>query len=477
MSHGYEVGSEHVRMLLGIEKTAVREVTPEEAGIGLSGAAAAGAGAAPFLGMIGQKKIRHDPLMGAQGQQFKTMRELSEAAQAGDIVLTAKPRGSIWRNFQLPASGSEWYHAQGVIGQRPSIAGSEMAIEELLEFIPKAMLEDTLGMSIEDLDELSSKKRKKALAGLEEALAKETGLTLEAAETGMGRRQVNNLMDKSSPMEVALEHGGPVPITKHMAGRDYKDVMLLRPKTPMTPEQLKIFQRQMMERGTQAYSNPKALELYLKDMFVPKIEGMQHLMGSQEINCKGNVCSTMPAQSMHEASGLKVVPGKRPQDIAPADYLRSDKFELVGSRMDPKKFRMSPGMRKAVPYLYRGGIGATLAAGTYGAMEEPELMAGAAGAAGAYSAGKKHAPKLAPMLGVAKNKIPLMFPDFKTGFGIVGAMANPQMRATVKAKDFIPMLKGGVPAVIGGGALAYGGAKGLTHLYDKHVADSMPWNE
>jgi len=481
MSHGYEVGSEHVRMLLGIEKTAVREVTPEEAGVtgaspeeeGMGAAlpAAAVAGALPFAGMIGQKKLKNDPFLGAQGANYKTMEELASAAMPGDVILTAKPKGSIWRNFQLPVSGSEWYHAQGVPDVVPGTG--TLSWDDLLD-LPEEQLEDFFGMGTEELAEIPKKDQAAALQSAQDKWGKAKGLTWEAGEIALHADELKDYFGQGmQPHEIYQAEGGGIKdLAQQMKAKYYEDVALLRPKTPMTPAQLTAYQNDMMVRGTQKYENAKALELYLKDLFVPKIKGMEKLLGSQTPTCQGNVCSTTPAQSFSTATGKTILEGKRPQDIAPADFLRSNEFELVGSKMDSKKFRLKPGIRKALPWLTRGGLGAGMAAGAYTAVEEPASMAAIPGAVGTYLAGRKITDRLSKKPGMTAR----MFPNVSEGVGTVADLMMHGVPLKEKLKALKPLAVGGGTALAGGLA-AYGGAKGMGHLYDKHVADSMPWNE
>jgi len=108
---------------------------------------------------------------------------------------------------------------------------------------------------------------------------------------------------------------------------------------------------------------------------------------SPQVICQGNVCSTMPAQAMKEVTGRGIVPGKAAPDVFPTDFLRSQQFELVGSKLNPEVYKMSPRLRKALPYLVRGGIGAGLAGTTYATTEQPETAGGALGGAAASYAG------------------------------------------------------------------------------------------
>jgi hypothetical protein len=140
--------------------------------------------------------------------------------------------------------------------------------------------------------------------------------------------------------------------------------------------------------------------------------------------------------------------------------------------MDPKKFRLKPGMRKALPWLTRGGLGAGMAAGAYTAVEEPASMAAIPGAVGAYLGGRKLTDRLSKKPGTTAR----MFPSVSEGVGTVAELMTHGVPLKEKLKALKPLAVGGGTALAGGLA-AYGGAKGLGHLYDEYAADSMPWNE
>lgn len=494
MPHGYLIGRARALVCLALEKTALTEITPEEAGVrsaesedpevgaasGMalpSGAAvAAGAvGAAPFGGLIGQKKLIHDPMMGAEGVSYRSLEDLSAAAKPGDVVLTAKPKGSIWRNFQLPTTGTEWYHAQGIVDSVPALGGPGLTMDGALD-LPEDILDDVLGMDSVELEELPKKQRKAALKTLREALAKPHALTSEAGDLALSKENLLEYLDEGmTPQQIKEEEGGIKSLVSHLKPNNYDDVALLRPKIPLTPEQLQTLQSDMMTRSIQPYDRKKAVELYMKDLFVPKVKGVEKFMGNSKITCDGNVCSTTPAQAFETATERSILPGKRSADIAPADLMRSGEYELVGSKMDPSKYRLKPGMRKALPWLSRGALGGTMAAATYGAIEEPALMGAAAGAAGAYAGGQALTPKLAPMMKVPSHLEQYMFPNISSGFELTEQLMGPNAKTKGSWHLMKPLLKGGLPVALGGAALGYAGAKGLGHLYDKKLAPKMPW--
>jgi hypothetical protein len=283
------------------------------------------AGASPFAGLIGQKKVIHDPYLNPKGTQFKTMKDLGAAAQPGDILMTSNDGRSMWKSFIAPQSGGEIFHTQPVVGRRRGMGTTVTAGENA-------------GASLGEI------KRDKAY------------------------------------------YVDDVP--KAMRAGGYTDATLLRPKKPLTTAERKKFVDKVLERSGKKYDNNKALTTWLKDMFIPKIKGVTGR--GKQVRCEGNVCSTMPAQALHEATGGKrqVVPGKRAQDIFPTDFSRSEAYETVGSRT-PSKYTKSLLRRRLTPYLSRGALGVGLAGGTYAVSQDPAVAGSAAGVgAGALLSGK-----------------------------------------------------------------------------------------
>lgn len=375
---------------------------PSNLQLGAMGAAAA----SPFAGLIGEKPIIHDPLQGAEGANYKNMKEVSRAAQPGDVLLTSKSKGSLFKNFITPAGQSQFYHAQPVTGRQDGI-----------------------------------------------------GYTMSAGD----------LYDQGITPSKAKNFDSPIHEYMKNDTTSYSDAVLLRPKTPLSKEQLKSLQTSYGQRVVRPYDNGKALGTFARDLFVPKLDALTK--GRPETICEGNVCSTMPAMAHHEATGKRVIPGKASQDVFPTDFLRSDQFDLVGSHVTPETAALErSALRKASPWLLRGGIGAGLAAGTYAASEDPALVAGAAGAYGANRA-IDHA-FTSDIPAAMRKHIPVeayeQFPDFwEAGdAAMTGGLKNPETREILKRFSTRRL-----PALAAGGALAYGAAKGLGHLYDRATSE------
>lgn len=170
----------------------------------LTGAAVAGS---PFLGLIGQKPIIHDPY---QNKNIKRMNwdQLQRAARPGDMILTNKRQGTGWKTTQTP-QGSEFYHAQPVVARRGgrglSASAGENVYSELRNLSPKQLLDYTRNIK---------------------TLAREN---------------------------------------------HYSDVMLMRPDTPLTSAQQKAFGEEALKRSRNPYDKIRAGTAWLKDIFLPKI--------------------------------------------------------------------------------------------------------------------------------------------------------------------------------------------------------------
>lgn len=385
MRIGYGVGRASALAAVGL-KTAETDsgATAQMAGMGA-------AAVAPFAGLVGQQKIIHDPLMGAKAPSVGSMVDLQRLARPGDVVVTTKPSGSVWKNFIAPLSGSEFYHAQPIVGQR----GGHGTTSSAGEFAQEGY--DTLNKA--------------------EVLAE--------ADT----------------------------LNKSMKGQ-YSDAVLLRPKN-LSKAQAKAVAGNSALRSRKPYDSVTGTLAWLNDVFMPKVKGIERL--GRQVVCKGNVCSTMPAQAFTEETGRSVVPGVAAKRTMPPDFLRSTEYELIGSRVDPEKYRKSKLLRKAMPYLSRGALGLGLAGGVYAATEDPALVAGAAGGATGLAGGWE----------AARRK------GYK---GFVDPLEAAAALFDRKAVDGTKSLKGfskrNLPLILGGATAAYAGAKGLQHLLSKQEPGS-----
>jgi len=319
---------------LGLAKYADTGAAGDDEGLSTGqGLAMTAAVAAPFAGLIGQKKVIHDPYTSTQGVRYSNMDELSRASRTGDVLITSKPGNSIWRHTMTPFSGTDFYHAQPVIARRGG-----------------------------------------------------HGLTASAGDfhnPADAKSSVSQLASASQPVKALQE--------------DYTDVALLRPKN-LTNVETRSVARQSTERLKRQYDAPNAATAWLHDIFVPKLNKVAPNAGTI---CEGNVCSTVPSQALKDVTGKDVVPGTPAKYTMPADFLRSEEYELVGAHT-PTKARSSLA-RNVAPYAARGALGLGLAGATYAATENPEVAAVPAGmVAGNYAAqaalGTERVPKILPKL-------------------------------------------------------------------------------
>jgi len=389
----------------GLSKEALARVAPpppeeeEESHTGRN-LAVAGAAASPFAGLIGQDKILHDPHLDPNMRRFRSMGDLSRAAQPGDLLMTTKPNRSMWKATISPLSGSEFYHAQPVIGRRGGHGTTVSAGEH------------------------------------------DQPLFRKQVSTKGGIREFIRNTDKVHEMS---------------QNQHYPDVMLLRPKRPMTPEQLKAFEQELVQRTTHPYSPGKAIGTWLKEIFMPKVFDRSGAKNNAPI-CEGNVCSTMPAQA-YASQGVNVLPNKRSQDIFPTDFLRSDQFEPVGVRLE-NQYMTSPTMRKLMPYLARGALGAGLAGATYGISKDPALAAAPLG----LMAGTTAATALGKHLySKRQGKVPNTFELLNGLFELKGKKRNNMLKKYLGVR---------APLALGGAAASYYGAKKLEELLARRRAEA-----
>lgn len=370
------------------------------------------AGMSPFAGMIGEQPIRHDPLQGAEGHTFETLRDLENAARSGDVVLMSKPEGSFFKNVIMPSGDSQFYHAQPIThtdkGRAYTVSAGDL---HGVYDNPEALRDpDTLFGAV-----------------------KEKNWTL----------------------------------TDYMSSghHPYTDAVLLRPKKPMTPEELRRFKEAIGDRATRIYDDDKGIGTFFRNTFVPKHDFFTR--GRPDTVCEGNVCSTMPAQAYHEATGRDVIPGKRAQDVFPTDFMRSGEFDQVGSHVSPKTRALEKTwLRRAAPWLLRGGMGAGLALGTYEATEHPAEAGAVGGLVGSkfYIDSLGHPtrqatlhPRIADFF--ARENMPT-YADMATTYAENG-LRDPETWRTVK--NFLGKR---VPLTLGAAALGYGGVKALGAGYD-----------
>ena len=284
---------------------------------------------APFMGLIGEKKITQDPYYNKNIPRMDS-KSLERMAQPGDIVMTStRDTAGYYKKPQLALTGSEFYHAEPVISR-----------------------------------------------------TKKNPIT---AEAGLFNPDKNPRYKKDT-VESILEKSKGTPMGKRVSDSGaamYEDAVLLRPKKKMTPEQLLEYRKTLAGRGRERYSGQLAVRAYLRDMFLPKIKRVTDATKPLGAGCEGEMCSSLPSTAYEKVTGTKMSPGKHSRSVLPADLLRSNSpYEAVGSALRNEKALATPGKRLAKRLALRGGVGAALAGTGLLAYNEPEAIGGlAAGAA------------------------------------------------------------------------------------------------
>lgn len=257
----------------------------------LPAVAATAAGASPFLGLIGQKKLIHDPTYNSKIKRMSRL-ELERLARPGDILVASKGAFDWYKAPQEAVSGSPFYHVEPVVTRRGG-----------------------------------------------------RGRTMDAGHI------------------FAME--GPVGTRSRKHMREYsrsfaphEDMVLLRPKKPISPEQMKKYLADITAGGSHEYQKLNAVTAWLHDLFVPKLRKPT----KARYECKGGICSTVPGQALANIQ-RDVVKGVGARQLMPADFLRSKNYDVVGASLTtPQKATFA---RKVMPYAARAGLGALLAAGAY----------------------------------------------------------------------------------------------------------------
>jgi len=298
---------------------------------------AGGLGAAPFAGLIGERPITKDPLYNKAIKRVSPDK-LEQLGRAGDVILTSRREGGSvrYKQPQLLATGSEFYHAEPVVGQHTS------------------RFDDP-----------------------------ETGKTI----TGKRKAQVieSGRMDysgqKIDPRELLKK--GPGEFGKRMPFGSYEDIVLLRPNKKLSKAEMQQLQLALIEGGAKPYSKAMGTRAFLQDLFLPKIKGVTNRLGSSlpQVICDGNMCSSLPATAWQGTFGEVIAKGKHPKYTLPADFLRegSPFTPVAASLENPEALKHILAKRMA----FRGALGAGLAGTGVAAYTEPEVLPGIAAAAGA----------------------------------------------------------------------------------------------
>jgi hypothetical protein len=372
--------------------------TKDKLQAGLAGTAAV----APFAGMVGQAPLKHDPYYGGGGQRVKSFQEMQRMAQPGDVVLTTKPGGSIWKHFISPIAGSEFYHAQPIVGRRngQGLSGS---------------------------------------AGV-------------YADPDFAKDTPKQLRDQTPTLSKAMKED-------HYAGG-----VLMRPRDVSSAEKNLIADKSLtrLKRDYDASATPG---LWLKELFMPKVPGVTD-KGPQTVCEGNVCSTLPAMATHEATQGrVQVVPGKAAKDVFPTDFLRSSAYEPVAAHIPQQMAELSPEWMKARKLLSRGALGAGLAGATYAATEDPAYAAAPVGGALAYKgvqgALKNWHPRVAGKSPAAAQEA--MGKVFPTVFEGLEGIADKTLenRGNI-LKHFGTRT---LPAIAGGSLAAYLGARGLENLY------------
>jgi hypothetical protein len=269
------------------------------------------AAASPFLGLIGEQPLRHDPILNPNIPR-QSLEELAAKARPGDLMLTSQEGQSFLKRIQTMGQGSEFHHIV------PTITGPE----------------GTPLRGLVDNWQLYSAARKGKLPP--EALA-------------------------GDPFALHNLRGEFPELSKGLAEK-YPNAVLLRPTTPLNPAEIGGMEQEMIHKSMEPYQARRAIRNWFRDIFLPKIKGVT---GHKPIFCPpgSNICSTIPAEAL-ENVGREVVPGKAPTHVLPADFAKSTGYEAIGAHVN--KGFLSPAKLKALRYGSRAGLGLGLGGAVYG---------------------------------------------------------------------------------------------------------------
>jgi len=253
------------------------------------------------------------------------------------------------------------------------------------------------------------------------------------------------------------------PISKDLR---HEDFILLRPKQPLTEAQRAAFVERVNLRSREPYSGSTGVKSYLRDMFVPK---MRHHLKNTPVNCKDNVCSTLASQSMTEATGKSVHPHKAPNRVLPMDFLRDKSiYDVVGATEKYKSVFKNPGMARL---LFRGGVGAGMAGGIYGAYKEPEAIPAVA-ALGITPTILKRLEIAKMQKAYPKKHIDAVLEKVErrspTWADRIGQFGHNTMHAKKVRQSF---LRRSLPIAAAAGLGTYGLTKGIEHLLRRNATE------
>lgn len=266
--------------------------------------------------------------------------------------------------------------------------------------------------------------------------------------------------------------GMPGGETTHFAGsagdvagvmRDQEGALLMRPKNmKYDVETLEKLNDAATRLSAETYAGGKAPLTALIRTFMPHWRGAAKL---PEV-CKGNICSTGPAQVLREIGVDPMTRAPKGMELT-GDYLRNPNFQAVGTvgkRINPRQFMLKSHL--PVRALMAGGLGY----GAYRAAKDVREgdthapLAGVAGAGAGMMLGRKveelsDTPRASGLL--MRDKLRQMLGKGSPTAQNIGSNAHRLFRSVNNKYPLIPSALG----MVAGGLGAYGATKGLTHAY------------
>ena len=210
-------------------------------------------------------------------------------------------------------------------------------------------------------------------------------------------------------------------------------LVLVRPKTPYTPEQLRTFTERGLQEGERIFSSPHAIHSAFREIYFPKLKVLE----SNKPKCEGPICSSISANAL-EAGGKPSITGKPLEHALPYDFARSDKFDVIGHAVAPGARKVTSRASQLARQIgLRAALGLGGAGALYAATEDPAIAMGAGGAA--------LTPMLARQLLGSGSKSRFALPPFLRAFNVspnVGAI-----RRKILARS--------LPLALAGGGLTY----------------------
>lgn len=322
---------------LSLSQLGIGDRSSEESHTARNLAVGSAAAALPFAGMIGQRKLIHDPTRSASAAGVEAWNDaynMRRAAQPGDVLVTRAAQNGT-DTIMTALTGSPYHHVESVLAPDRVMMSGDLHLD------PKQFASKEL---------------------YEKALASQAALPAARKV-----RYANRVTDLA---------------------RNSDEMLLLRPKQAPNMPHLETAAMHLAELPHSLTGKGPSAALH--EVFVPKLNVVDKIRGllrgkRDKLICNDTMCSTFTA-GVSDAAGTmpRGNPGKALEHAIPPDFLRSPDFDLVGRYVNPEAEQLSEKALKNMRRMGlagRAGIGLALGAGAYGLTEDPMLAAGAAGAA------------------------------------------------------------------------------------------------